>query len=869
MSESSKTLQAIHLNGEPVKEYSIEIGPRFLELFSLNLYRSPNKAFEELIANSWDAEATAVYISISEDLKSDAASIWVLDNGISMDLDGIQTLWKIASGHKRTLENPKRPQIGKFGIGKLATYILASEITYICKSEDGVIRTVPLNYRDIEGLQEGLHSEKVPVPVREITESQLDLILKTVPNGQEVLDLIASGVPFKNSPFVENEYHHPEPVAIEPPGTWTLALLTSLRETGHAIQRGRLRQMLRSALPLSSQVSIVLNDELLESKKVDTEPQVTWVLGKDLGLSAIVVEDPDDPTESTTAAIEEYADEAFPYITIQGIEGRIHGQFSLYKSRISGGKSQELGTSNGFFVNVLGRVINQEQVDFGLENLNHSAWAQFRATVRADGLDKDLGVERNGLRDSSQVRIFKQFLMAAFNKARNALKDARMAEWPRAGDILDGSWQSIPMKPLAEIVSERLSTGKGLPGSIHSGGVQDLEGLRKEWDETVKTNPGALISTVRSDSFGDQIPFSRYELQTREVLVNESHPYFVERSRTLEERQIIQEFALTDFLTELYLIGNNVDPVALDEGRAFRDEFLRLLAQLNRRTGGQIAQMLLEATDRKVALEEIVGEALDYIGFNITPIGGNGEPEGIAQAPLSLDREIGLQPYKISYDAKSTSKPNGHVSNKEVGPGRLARHRRNHEADYTLVIAPDFESGALQEECKESKVTPMRAEDLGQLLIHTAMSGTVDFVKFTSLFELYDPDHVHSWVKAYIAEEDSERHLSLGDLLWAFGDIGIEGPDELETSVIAHHLRRVRFRDVYFPSNEQVRDAVVGLSVLLPAIVRTSGKQVYLSASPETIRNALVEQLQLLPESLRQNFDPILFELGGETVEPA
>ena len=86
-------------------------------------------------------------------------------------------------------------------------------------------------------------------------------------------------------------------------------------------------------------------------------------------------------------------------------------------------------------------------------------------------------------------------------------------------------------------------------------------------------------------AFGQQLPFSRYKLLTRELLVNESHPYFTGRKGTIEERRVMQDFALADFLTELYLISNNVDSIALDEGRAFRDEFLRLLAQLQRRTG--------------------------------------------------------------------------------------------------------------------------------------------------------------------------------------------------------------------------------------------------------------------------------------------
>ena len=59
MSNDSRTLDIVHSTGEAVKEFPIEIGPRFLELFSENLYSSPNKAFEELVANSWDAEAVA------------------------------------------------------------------------------------------------------------------------------------------------------------------------------------------------------------------------------------------------------------------------------------------------------------------------------------------------------------------------------------------------------------------------------------------------------------------------------------------------------------------------------------------------------------------------------------------------------------------------------------------------------------------------------------------------------------------------------------------------------------------------------------------------------------------------------------------
>ena len=858
MSNDSQTLAAVRTAGDEVKQFAIEIGPRFLELFSENLYSSPNKTFEELVANSWDADATAAYISIPDDLKSESACIWVLDNGTSMDVAGLETLWTITSDHKRRIENPKRSQIGKFGIGKLATYILASEITFICKAADGKIRTVPVNYRDIEELQGVWRPDQVPLTVSEISNAELQDILSTIQASDTILDLISQGVPYRESGHSVEEFHHPEPPQILPSGTWTLVLLTSLRETGRSVQKGRIRRMLRSALPLTSDISIVLNDEVLEPTKVEIDPYATWILGQSLPIDEVGLEDVDSSPEQENVKITNFDDSDYPYMTIEGIEGKISGQVTLYESRITGGKSDDRGASNGFFVNILGRVINLEQADFGLENLSHGPWAQFRATLRADGLDCDLGVERGGLRDSRQVRIFKRFLLSTFNKARNALKEATLAEWPRAGAILDGSWKSIPMKPLAEVVAERLAANKGLPSSINRGDIESIEDFRELWNQALEEDPGNLISSVRASAFGEQLPLSRYELQTREVLVNEDHPYVVERSGTIEERKLIQEFVLADFLTELYLIRHGVDSVALDEGRSFRDEFLRLLAQLNRRTGGQIAQMLHESTDNEKAFEGIVGDALDFVGFNVTPIGGKGQPEGIAKAPLSPNIDPAQGPFTLTYDAKSTSKANGHVTNKDVGPGRLARHRRDHDANYTLVVAPNFQSGALQDECKESKVTPMRARDLAKLLMLSATAGTLNFVEFRKVFELYDPDEVHEWVGKFIEDVESEPRLSIGDLLWAFDEIGIDGPDELETTVIADRLRS-KYGNKGFPSEGHVRDAIAGLSVFLPAIVRSSNKQVYLSAGPKDIRNALVEQLQLLPDSIRMSIDQDLF----------
>ena len=128
--------------GEQVATIPVSLSARFLEHFSEQLYSSPQKAFEELISNGWDAGANIVDVRVEEDLQSPNATMAVFDNGTSMDEAGLRELWHIAFSPKEGQTTAHgRPLIGKFGIGKLATYVLADKLTYICKAEDGVYST--------------------------------------------------------------------------------------------------------------------------------------------------------------------------------------------------------------------------------------------------------------------------------------------------------------------------------------------------------------------------------------------------------------------------------------------------------------------------------------------------------------------------------------------------------------------------------------------------------------------------------------------------------------------------------------------------------------------------------------------------------
>ena len=71
-----------------------------------------------------------------------ADRILVWDNGESMDVEGLKQLWwiakspKLAAGRTQTRNGQTRKLIGKFGIGKLASYAVGRVISHLCRSGD-------------------------------------------------------------------------------------------------------------------------------------------------------------------------------------------------------------------------------------------------------------------------------------------------------------------------------------------------------------------------------------------------------------------------------------------------------------------------------------------------------------------------------------------------------------------------------------------------------------------------------------------------------------------------------------------------------------------------------------------------------------
>ncbi|MCL4377006.1 MAG: ATP-binding protein [Actinobacteria bacterium] len=102
------------------------------------LYSESIELIRELVNNAYDADATRVSVTISDEIIS------VEDNGIGMDLEGLKQYFSIGSPLKRQQMRSKlynRDLIGQFGIGKFAS-LSACDVFKVNTKKDDFSATV-------------------------------------------------------------------------------------------------------------------------------------------------------------------------------------------------------------------------------------------------------------------------------------------------------------------------------------------------------------------------------------------------------------------------------------------------------------------------------------------------------------------------------------------------------------------------------------------------------------------------------------------------------------------------------------------------------------------------------------------------------
>ena len=625
--------------GQEVEQITVNISYEIIHLFSEGLYKSPHKAIEELVTNGYDANAKRVHILLPEaDQEGINASlpIWVIDDGHGMDVDGFRQLWRIAESRKANMTKQKgRPIIGQFGIGKLASYVLAWNLTHVSRVEDRFLLT-SMNFHDVTGRHLS-DDDPISISLREVDEDTAKEHLI----GIEDRDPKAWGFMFGTG---------------DHKGSWTATALSDFKDLYRRLQTGTLRWVLSTGLPLHSNFQIWLNGVRLTSSKETMTPLKTVQIDKNLS----------------------------------GI-GPIKGKASIYEKTLTGGKSDQIARSNGFFIRVRKRVINLEDELFGLEAQNHSAWSRFALEIDADGLRDHLLSSREGVRDSDPIRAFRQELRAAFNSCRAAYEANNTQKNLDVLQLLQDNPSSWIYDPL--LLSVRSMTQSGAESFYVSAprNIQEADTSLwlHEFADQIKEKP---FERMLFEGFGQNAPVLRYDPESRNLVVNADHPFIDKLSDEGRRQRLAKLFATSESLLEGQLQDHGISRAVIASLLDDRDRALRLLAGYDVPTAQEVIRRLGNATHDSTALERATGAVFQLLGFGYQRKGGNAPgPDGVLSARLGRHGDSSAD-YTLVYDAKQTNQPA--VPADKVIHSSLEGFREGWDAEFGFFIAEKYEGEA-------------------------------------------------------------------------------------------------------------------------------------------------------------------------------
>ena len=113
--------------------------------------------------------------------------------------------------------------------------------------------------------------------------------------------------------------------------------------------------------------------------------------------------------------------------------------------------------------------------------------------------------------------------------------------------------------------------------------------------------------------------------------------------------------------------------------------------------------------------EVAVRDAFAFLGFDAELLGGAGKTDVLLDAPLGKGES-----YRVAVDAKTSGK--GAVTDTQIDWVTLRDHRALHEADHSLVVAPNPTPGRLTDRAAEYRVAIMSARQLAGLCRQHARS---------------------------------------------------------------------------------------------------------------------------------------------------
>ena len=583
--------------GDATDDIEVRLSYRIVELFSEGLYTSPNKAVEELVANSFDAGALRVHVFLSSNLHDQDATIAVFDDGEGMDQEGLKRHWLIGISNKRSLSAlPRdRQQIGKFGIGKLATYVLANRLTHISKC-GGKYYSTSMDYRTIDRRVDREIEPKVPIRIalRELTAEQAERAVEPW-TGTAAFKAAKTALFGRRSP-----------------GSWTLSIMSSLKPKVHEIKPGTLGWVLRTALPLRPDFGIWLNGQALESSKEGKGLLNRWALGKD--LVKLPRPSPKLITTAEDVNVDESSENRFG-LNVPGL-GRITGYAEAYQDLLTG-KSDEIGRSHGFFVYVYGRLLNVDDGHFGIspDELRHGTFGRFRLVVHMDGLDEGLRSNREAVGEGPLLNTAQDVLRAVFNAVRSTIEthDSEEAPGAKLARVLAASPASLSRRPIVDL-SRAVAAGKSKSRYLivpEYDSNEELEAFFVDLEKRAADEVERFITGVNIDFEGSSRDgIARFDTQSGTLRLNGWHPFVATFHDEFTHKRLgqpLELLAMAEVLTEAHLHVIDVNAAKIESFLSARDQLLRNLTnESGRQSALSLANALSEARNSPDRLEKAV-----------------------------------------------------------------------------------------------------------------------------------------------------------------------------------------------------------------------------------------------------------------------
>jgi hypothetical protein len=528
----------------------VDISYDLIRQFSQQLYTNPRKAIEELVCNSYDAGATKCIVGLPQD---ENGQLVVLDDGKSMDLDGLRGLWHVARSPKNELVQGTdrvdngRVQIGKFGVGKLAAFALGARLTHVA-TRKGSTRIVSVS-------ESGIHQYAGDKPAFEV------LVL-----------------PSAKAPGVLGEILGPLPKPWDLGWkSWTLAVVSEIdpEAAREALKAGVLRRMISTAIPLAANFEVTVDGEACLEREIPSdhiavtiqladsefveglEEALRGYWAKELGF-----EDSKDVPKAKVAcragklrdpknvAVEK------PALIVPGL-GAVSGYGIMANRGLTGQKLEGRGyQDNGFFIFVHGKLANPEDPLFGLNELSHTFFAKFHARLEIPSLDKALRVQRNEFGENfSEVPLARILARALFNYARR--KDVEVESAPEFEPELFGK----RLNSLSPIAGKAAVAGLA-EGQPPAGGLEKV---------------GVVFRPL-----GIGQASARYDSESTSVFVNEDHAVVqaIDKVEGGDDtlRPFVGEVVAGTLLTEGILRTRGVKEPVIREVHDLADSSLRVAA---------------------------------------------------------------------------------------------------------------------------------------------------------------------------------------------------------------------------------------------------------------------------------------------------